>query len=192
MKSISDFVDSFVNEYTQLVCRPTVRVRDVEAVQTWFDNHQYAIAEDGYIKCRDDLIPVHPKNISWFRNVLEKTSVLQLKYVKKFLSRDPSGFGDIDDGTTVWQDDNRVEKLSFRVMGFVGLGMLIGPLWWLNYLSDSVTRLGVITGFIVLFYVVVYLATTARTFEVLAAAAAYSAVLMVFMQIQQPLKMSNA
>lgn len=45
--------------------------------------------------------------------------------------------------------------------------------------------MGIITGFIVIFYLLVVVATTAKLFESLAAVAAYSAVLMVFMQIQK-------
>jgi hypothetical protein len=52
-----------------------------------------------------------------------------------------------------------------------GLFMLIGPLWILYAVSDSKGRLGVITGFIILFAALIFLATSARTFEGLAATA---------------------
>ena len=64
--------------------------------------------------------------------------------------------------------------------------MLVGPLWWLQHLSaqDNMEyRLAVITGFLVLFTILLSILTVARPFEVLAATAAYAAVLMVFMQI---------
>ena len=68
--------------------------------------------------------------------------------------------------------------------------MLIGPLWWLNRLafhgSNLSPRLGVITGFLVAFVLLICCLTNARPFEVLAATAAYGAVLMVFIQLQQP------
>jgi hypothetical protein len=85
------------------------------------------------------------------------------------------------EGTT-WPNDKRVEKLSSGVISFAGLAMLIGPLWILAYVHHTAIRLGVISGFIVVFFVVVAVATTARVFETLAAAAAYSAVLMMFLQ----------
>lgn len=60
--------------------------------------------------------------------------------------------------------------------------MLVGPMWWLTFLTDNVkASLGVVTGFILLFTVVLASATSAKPFEVLAATAAYSAVLMVFL-----------
>jgi hypothetical protein len=63
-----------------------------------------------------------------------------------------------------------------------GLAMLIGPLWILESIADSKTRLGVITAFVVAFTVLVSSVTVAKHFEVLAATAAYAAVLMVFLQ----------
>ena len=68
----------------------------------------------------------------------------------------------------------------------LGVGMLVGPLWWLQHLSVSKSlesRLAVITGFLILFTIQLSILTVARPFEVLAATAAYGAVLMVFMQI---------
>ena len=65
--------------------------------------------------------------------------------------------------------------------------MLIGPLWWLNHLAvdgaNLAPRLGVITGFLVFFVFLISLLTNAKPFEVIAATAAYGAVLMVFMQL---------
>jgi preprotein translocase subunit SecD len=58
----------------------------------------------------------------------------------------------------------------------------VGPLWILAEVSNPMHRLGIITGFIALFFVLVKVATRARIFDALAAAAAYSAVLMVFLQ----------
>lgn len=61
--------------------------------------------------------------------------------------------------------------------------MLIMPLWVLNFVDGTVTKLGVITVFIATFFALAALATTAKVFETLAATAAYSAVLMVFLQL---------
>lgn len=84
---------------------------------------------------------------------------------------------------TAWHNERRVEKFSASIISVVGLCMIIGPLWVLNYVQPSVYRLAIISSFIVVFFVLVGVATTARIFEVLAAAAAYAAVLMVFMQL---------
>lgn len=65
--------------------------------------------------------------------------------------------------------------------------MLIAPLWLLQYVyiaePDMKARLKVISGFLVGFTALLNIVAVARPFEVLAATAAYGAVLMVFMQL---------
>ena len=91
--------------------------------------------------------------------------------------------------STILVKNSKIDNLVFCVIIALGLAMLIGPLWWLNYLAiqapDLAPRLAVITGFIALFALLIGLFTVANPFEVLAATAAYSAVLMVFMQLGQ-------
>jgi hypothetical protein len=60
--------------------------------------------------------------------------------------------------------------------------MLIVPLWVLNETNGARTRLAVITTFIVIFLGLIAFTTVVKPFESLAAAAAYSAVLVVFLQ----------
>jgi hypothetical protein len=52
--------------------------------------------------------------------------------------------------------------------------MFIATFWALNRLGSSLAKLGLIRDFVVLFYVVVALGTTARPFESLGAAAAWA------------------
>jgi hypothetical protein len=195
------FPDKFVNQYSLLVSREPVRKDDIKEVQTWFENHRVKLPrnefgcaikeeETKFIYKTDDLIPVQPKVRSWFRNVLEKTALMRTPCLRSLLTREPQDIDAIEnqietdeDGKTFWHHEKRVERLSSWVIAIVGLAMLIGPLWILEYVDPLASRLGVISGFIVLFFFLVLVATTAQIFEVLAAAAAYSAVLMVFLQI---------
>lgn len=174
-----------MNEYSQLASRPSVRKDDVKAVRTWLANHEGAIddLEAAYMdeEHDDDLLPIHPKpRPSFLRNRLLRSRLLRL-----FMSREPSDplIKKKDGGQTIWTNDDRIDWISAIIVGAVGLGMLIGPLWALYKVEPSNVRLGIITGFIVVFYFLVVVATTAKLFESLAAVAAYSAVLMVFMQI---------
>ena len=194
-------IDAFVNEYSRLLSRPPVDKDDVKAVQTWFNNHavpweladeelvdecNFAFAIDSpeaaFIQKEDDLIPVSPKNRLWLSNVLERTALLRTRFFGRFLQRKPQDIETIGDGLTVWHNEKRVEKVSSTVIFIVGLAMLVGPLWILENLSDLPKKLGAITGFIVLFFVLVEVGTAARAYEALAVTAAYSAVLMVFLQ----------
>lgn len=158
-------------------------------VRNWLDNHPFAIhdLEAAYINEEhdDDLIPVHPKVRSLLRKLLEKTSVLRRRPLRAFLTREPCDpeVREKEGDHVVWHNDKRVEWLSAVVIGIVGLVMIIGPIWALYRVDSQSTRLGIISVFIVFFYIL-GVAITAKVFESLAAVAAYSAVLMVFMQIQ--------
>lgn len=141
--------------------------------------------ESAFIEHHDDLITVQPKTRSWFRNVLERSLILKFPVIRPLFERQPEEIRAINTNTqTIWQNDKRIEGLSGTIVALVGLGMLLGPLWVLEVFNSSRgdVRLGIITGFIALFFVLVAVATTARIFDALAAAAAYSAVLMVFLQ----------
>lgn len=50
--------------------------------------------------------------------------------------------------------------------------MLIGPIWWLDAVSENHKRLGIITGFILLFALLLSAATQVKPFETLGATAA--------------------
>jgi hypothetical protein len=50
--------------------------------------------------------------------------------------------------------------------------MFIVPFWALTGLKSSLSQLGLITGFVILFFAMVALGTTARPFESLGASAA--------------------
>lgn len=71
-----------------------------------------------------------------------------------------------------YPNDARVENFFRLLNTLLGMTMLIFPLWVLAIIHGTFERLGVITGFVVLFLSLVTFTTTARPFESLAAAAA--------------------
>lgn len=184
--------------------RQATRPGDVDNVRNWLcmdqkDPEMQAINEKeaAFINRRHDLIPVLPKKLSWFRKVLERSLVLKIPVLRTCFERkckdiedykDIRGIGHGRPGAlkpTTWQNDKRVDYCSSSVIAIVGLGMLIAPLWILEQINHDrpSARLGAITGFIIVFFLLVAVATTARVFDALAATAAYSAVLMVFIQL---------
>ena len=80
-----------------------------------------------------------------------------------------------------------IDKIVYCTTTVIGIGMLLGPLWLLQISMTSVTSdwylLTVVSAFTVGFTVLLGLVAVAQPFEVLAATAAYSAVLMVYLQI---------
>ena len=74
--------------------------------------------------------------------------------------------------------------MTFVTM-ILGVAMLVGPLWWLQHLSaqnNLEASVAVISGFLVVFNIMLNMLIVGRPFEVLAGTAAYAAVLVVFMQ----------
>jgi hypothetical protein len=168
--------------------RPRFHDDDLKCVQSWIEENEHAIhaKESAYIYGNEDLIGVKPKVRSWFRNVLESSFLLQTPCLRRHFKKDPSNKAELAKDTcdgTVWPDDDKVEGFSTLIISLVGLGMLVGPLWILAYVDHVAQRLGIITSFIAVFFVLVGVATKCGIFNALAAAAAYSAVLMVFIQV---------
>ena len=142
-------------------------------------------------KWTEDLIPVQPKNKSPFRRFLEKSLLLKIRGIRKPFERKPLGWERVDpmdtgkdrDGTTIWENDKVIDQTAGILAAICCLIMLIGPLWVLEHVTGIDKRLGVITGFIVGFFILVSLATTAKMSDAVGAAAAYAAVLVVFLTL---------
>ena len=70
----------------------------------------------------------------------------------------------------IW-DEEAAQAFFTRATMTVGLCMLIGPLWVLEFVNKPLQRLGVITAFVILFLFLLSVATTVRPIESLAGAA---------------------
>ncbi|KAH5407360.1 hypothetical protein HBI46_188320 [Parastagonospora nodorum] len=184
--------NSFLNSYSQIVSRGPCRADDAYNVRRWLTViRPTAISppESEYIEYAHDLIQLYPQQRFVGRSLLESLAFggpwfpTGVPGLRRWLSKkDPGGSVPLHNEGTVWPNDERVQKAAFFTISVLALGMLIGPLWALAYLQSTTDRLGVISGFIVLFFVVL-VNTSARLFEALAATAAYAAVLVVFLQV---------
>jgi len=70
------------------------------------------------------------------------------------------------------EQNEKLEKFVTVIICLVGLIMLIVPLWILTYVKGMKERLGIITGCLVLFLLLIQGVSIARPFETLAATAA--------------------
>ncbi|KAL8998395.1 MAG: hypothetical protein Q9169_002523 [Polycauliona sp. 2 TL-2023] len=152
--------------HSELKARPDATKRQITYVKNWLENGNQPIrpAEAAFVD-REDLIPM----------------LTQRHY------NHPDNF---ESETTVYSEEGRIDKFVTCITIGLGLVMLIAPLWLLQYVyseqPDMKARLKIITGFLVGFTLLLSVVAVARPFEVLAATAAYGAVLMVFMQIGDP------
>ena len=174
-------------------------------------NHPIWDEEVAYLNEEDDLVPVTSTSQAPLRQLVDRFPILNFlrhtpciseRKVRQQSNSTVTGapanrirqkkerlYGaeeDFEMETTVYSKDRFFEKIIAVFTIVVGLVMLICPLWVLQHLatdsSNLEVRLGVVTGFIVLFTILTSLFTVAKAHEVLAATAAYGAVLMVFMQ----------
>ena len=197
--------DAFINQYSQLVAHPQPEQNAVRSVRDWFYNHYIKFTDEegmgaiddleaAYIRNKEytaDLIAVHPKTKSPIRNFLERSLLLNIPGIRKIFEKRPQNWENVDptdqgsagNGTTKWENDKTIDRAAGFLTAIFCLGMLVGPLWILDRVGGIDHRLGVITGFVAAFFILVSLATTAKMSDAIAAAAAYAAVLTVFLTL---------
>jgi hypothetical protein len=148
--------------------------RQVASVSNWLFNKENAIdtRETAYLDHTSDLVPLVPKLKSPLRQVLETSRRFRLSRCWRTQPSDTCGNLGIDTGDTYYSSDEKIERFAGLVIVVLGVVMLVGPLWALEFVHGPVNRLGLITVFIVLFITLVSLATVAKPFESLAATAA--------------------
>ncbi|PYH42969.1 uncharacterized protein BP01DRAFT_384919 [Aspergillus saccharolyticus JOP 1030-1] len=173
----------FILQYMKILNRAATADRDRESLRNWLHNYKGAIweKEQQYIE-KVDLIPLVPKDRSPLRRIFERSSRFRLSRIWR---RGPAP------STLPLHVRERIHLYSDKSIDFfvnltttvVGLAMLIAPLWILAYTTGPATKLAVITVFTLAFLALVSLGTTARPYEAIGATAAYSAIVMVFLQL---------
>jgi hypothetical protein len=184
-------VDKFLNGYSQLVSHGTPSPKDVSNVRRWLAVIRPSAIderESEYINHDNDLVSVQPSYRSLGSTLLEKISFggpwnpRGIPWLRDRFSKEaPRDIVSLQNEETLYSNYRKMEKVSTVVISVAALAMLIGPIWILAFLKPMTHRLAVISSFIVVFFVVLAI-TMSRLYESLAATAAYSAVLVVFLQ----------
>lgn len=173
--------DNSVNAFSQVRKYPTAQDRHVSNLRNWFKNNREAIvpAEQHFLTPgkERDLFPVVLKEKSPLRRVLGRWNWLRYLFVPR------SKVGQVDSPATHYTSETALDRFTNTVILAAGLCLLFGPMWWLHWVSKDIYRLGIITGFVTAFTSLASSAAGQRPFEILAATAAYAAVLMVYLQI---------
>jgi len=173
--------NEYMLSFSQIRTRRSAQEYQIGNVEAWFWNHPAAIVkeEQGYVRKAGDVVALVARVKSPLRLLLEKfSSVLTCSLFRAKKRKDQ-----IQSPTTSYYSNTKFDAFVTTVLIFSGILLLLGPMWTLQYMTNNTKRLGVITAFILLFTSLLASATVAKPFEVLAATAAYSAVLMVFLQI---------
>lgn len=135
-----------------------------------FWNYDYIIdeKEQKFVEKESDLISVVERKKSLLRKMMEKLWGAQLSYIFPARDRADRFKGD----STKYSSFRKFEGTMTVTVISIGLMSLLVPMWWLNYVRDDDKRLGIISGFIVLFAGVLASATVQQPFEVMAGTAA--------------------
>ncbi|KAK0644301.1 hypothetical protein B0T16DRAFT_460373 [Cercophora newfieldiana] len=173
--------NEFLVTYSQVNSWSTAQKYHTQNLDNWFWNHRGAICEEEqeFASHKDDLVAVLNRPKTPLRQLIEKFMPLLDTRLFRSAPREQH----VSSPTTVYLSNKRLDAVVFGVVITLGLLLLLGPMWTLHFVVDGVKRLGIITGFIFLFTALLSSATIAKPFEVLAATAAYAAVLMVFLQM---------
>lgn len=152
----------------------TAQEHHVRKLKDWFVNHPGAI-DPGEQHLRDeskqnDLFPIVLEYRSPLRMVLRGLRSSMFSLTQWHCARDSHS-------QLVWEPS---EWLTNMVILFVGLLFLVGPMWAMYFTQPGKVQLGIATAFLALFTSLAIFYASQKPFEILAATAAYAAVMMVF------------
>ncbi|KXH38024.1 hypothetical protein CSIM01_04514 [Colletotrichum simmondsii] len=164
--------DEFLIQQTTLKKFSKAPQRNVKSIQTWHRNHENAIAADEfkYLDYESDLVAVSNREKTPLRRVLDRS--LRVRTLPVWRHRDEE-VPEYDKEHVSYYSDKRIDRFASGIIIAIGVLMLITPIWILQAVNHSTSKLAVITVFIFVFLLVLSLAMVAKPFEALGATAAY-------------------
>jgi hypothetical protein len=171
--------DDLVESFTRLKDKTTASRKQIQNLHNWLDTYPNAIdPEEQHFRDQEgDLFMLQ---------TTAKSPLFGMLYHNKVLRR-LLGLGKrsdrVDHPSTAYASERGMETAISMLSLFVDLTMLFASVWWLNFVDANNVRLGIITGSVFLFTMWCWLAAGNRPFEILAAVAGYTAVLMIFRQL---------
>lgn len=177
--------DTLLCHYLQLKSRPSAPKTNVRNIKTWLDNNNGPIQEkEVEFIIKEDLITVAKNRKSPARMFFERRILVPTNGLFGLLTRKGEKEGSPSDRHTILRgNDEHVDVFGAITIFTAAAVMLIAPLWILAGVDELHQKLAAITIFLAVFLFVLSWGTSARPFEMLAATAGYSAVLVVFLQL---------
>lgn len=173
-------LDQFIETYSKIRARPRADKDQIENIKNWHARGAIAEPEQYHKGHEGDLISINHRARPPLGRLLE--AIPKFDRLPLFREKPLPGVHQLGK-TTTYSSNSRLDLFTNVSIISSGLVMLLAPMWWLKFVGDSTKKLGVMTGFICLFVALMSTATVNKPFEIVAATAAYAAVLMVFMQV---------
>lgn len=163
-------LDEYIASYAEIKSRPSAQSHQIENVEAWFHNHPLAVAveEQEFVRTGIDVIALVSQPKSPLRRLVEKCQPLVTSTAFRVKHRE----GQVSSETTLYHSSKALDAFVTFMIIALGLLLLLGPMWSLQFIQDDVRRLGLITGAVLLFTAILASTTIAKPFEVLAATAA--------------------
>ncbi|KAJ9144696.1 hypothetical protein NKR23_g5830 [Pleurostoma richardsiae] len=176
--------DSLLYHYMQLKNRPKTTPTVTRNIGLWFNNRNNPIhADEAGFLSQQDLISVARFEKPPLRTIFEQRVLLPL--AKRWNRHYPRDETLLSENTTAIVAPEPIDTFLTFFIFLVATAMLVVPLWALAIVTGMFRKLGIITICLFLFLGVLNWGTLSRPFEILAATAGYSAVLVVFLQLGQ-------
>jgi hypothetical protein len=172
--------DDLVASFSKLKAMQTATPRQTGNIDNWFESYgQDAIdpEEQHYKGHQGDLVTMISKPQYPLIALLHSSRIIRRMFKLKLRS------DRIASQSTTYTSTRGLEVLAAMLSLTVGLSMTFASIWWLNFVDDKVFRLAIITASGTLMCLITWAAAGNRPFEILAAFAAYMAVLMIYQQI---------
>lgn len=162
--------DEYLTSYASIRSWRPADKYQIANVENWFSSNLGAIdvAEQQFIKTGKDVVALVPRDRSPLHRFLERYE----PFLKSRLFRETQWPDQSIHRASFYYNHSRVEATVGAAIVIVGIILLLGPMWALQFIGGSSAKLGVITGFVVFFTALLSSTTLAKPYEVLAGTAA--------------------
>lgn len=164
--------DDWILQQSDVRRLPPAPLRDIEHLQNWHRNHDFKAVnkeEHQYLEKKTDLVRLVPENKTNVRRLVDKSSWLSTFSIWKEQKQFDIQY---DVKSIQSYSEKRLDNFASGIIVTIGAVMLMTPLWILQFLNTSVSKLVVITVFNSAFLLVMSFIMVAKPFEALGATAA--------------------
>jgi len=156
---------------------PCAKKHQVKNIDSWFAGPRNGISKTGQAFIRDgnesDLMALAEDpslEVPFYNFLKSRTGIFKLRYFMK-----PKLNNDVESGPaeSVYEIPGRNAVFVTGILLTFGIITLFAPMWCMEFVKGGITRLGIVTAFVVAFTVFLGFGTEAKPTEVLGAAAGY-------------------
>jgi hypothetical protein len=169
--------DEFLIQVAEINKWSTADPVNVTSLKSWhrFYRGVISIQDQTYIDKAADLCNLVPRYISPLRRFLEWLPSSRFSRLSPLWRKAAHSDLPVSESPQVIYiesiKDNTIERFVLFLTVLIWLGMLIAPLWVLYFVASAIDKLGIITGFIILFLGVIAVLTDSSPSDMLAATA---------------------